>query len=89
MGGTDREESAANSAEWSGEETEELASEEEAETVGGLGGVGMMPTATEEGLERSGTENGPGCAAAGGGVTLDVTSKDADTAGAGGGGPGD
>ena len=36
--GTDQEESAAESAKWSGKDTEELATEEEAETAGGVGG---------------------------------------------------
>ena len=36
--GTDWEESAENSAKWSGVDTEELATEEEAETVEGRGG---------------------------------------------------
>ena len=44
----------------------------------------MTPTATSEELEGSGTENGPGGVAAGGGATSDATTGDADAAGAGG-----
>ena len=53
-GGTDTEGSAAKSAKWSGEETEESASEEEAETSGGEGEAGMMLTSTTEALEEGG-----------------------------------
>ena len=48
------EESAVDSAWWSGKETRELASEGEAETAGGSGEVGMTPTPTAEGPEGSG-----------------------------------
>ena len=40
MRGVGQEESADESSEWSGEESEGLATEEEATTVGGGGGVG-------------------------------------------------
>ena len=46
MGGNGQEESADESPEWSGEEAEELASEEEAETAGGAGEAGRALTAT-------------------------------------------
>ena len=49
---TDTEESAANSAKWIGEETEELASEEEAKTAGGEE-VEMTLPETSEVLEGS------------------------------------
>ena len=65
MGGSDTEESADESAEWRGEETEESASDEEAETAGGSGEFGMTMAATAEASEGSGAEYGPGCAAAG------------------------
>ena len=63
---------------------EELASEEEAKTAGGAGEVGMVQRETEEESEGSGAENGPGGSAAGGGATLEATSKDVDTGGVGG-----
>ena len=44
MGGTDMEESVADIVEWSREDTEESATEEEAETAGGSGEVGKMMT---------------------------------------------
>ena len=50
----DTKESAANSARWSGKETRELASEGEAETIGGSGEVRMTPTSIAEGPEGSG-----------------------------------
>ena len=49
----------------------------------GEGEIGMMLTPTEEESEGSGAEYGPGGAAAGGGATLDATSKNADRSGAG------
>ena len=58
--------------------------EEEDETVGGSGEVGQARTVTARELEGIGAESAPGGAAAGGGDTWDVTSKDADEAGAGG-----
>ena len=61
-----------------------MESEEEAETEGGPGAVGMTLKETAEELEGSDAEYGPGGAAAGGGATLDTKSKDADAAGAGG-----
>ena len=61
---------------------EESASEEENETTGGSGKIGMMSTATAEGLKESGAEKRPGSTAASGGATLDVTPEDADVAGA-------
>ena len=62
------EESSDESAKWSGEETEDLVSAEEAETVGGAGEAGRLLTETETAgkLERSGAEDAPGGAAAGG-----------------------
>ena len=61
-----------------------MASEEDIETVGGVGGVRTMQTTTIEVPEGSGAEDGPGGAAAEGGATSDAISKDADAAGAGG-----
>ena len=83
MGGTDTEESTADSAKYSGEETEDLASEGETQTAGGAGEVGTTATATEKRLGGSGAETVPGGAAAGGGATSDTTAAEADAAGAG------
>ena len=47
VSGTSMEESAAKSAKWSGEEMDELASEEEADTAEGAGEVGMTLMVTE------------------------------------------
>ena len=82
VGGTGPENSADESAEWSGEETEESASEEESDTTGGLGEVGMTLTVRAEESEVSGAEDGPRGAAAGRGASLDATSEDVDTEGA-------
>ena len=71
------------SAKWSGKETEESASEEDSETPGGAGNIGMTLTATEEESERSGAEDGPGGAVDGGVATSDTTSKDVNAARAG------
>ena len=79
------EESATESAEWIGEDTEESASEEEAETTGGRGWVGNTLTETAVASEGSGVENGPQGATDDGGGTPDATPKDADASGAGGG----
>ena len=54
MGGTGTEESAAESAKWSGKDTEELVSEEEANTAGGAGEVRRILTATTKESEGSG-----------------------------------
>ena len=64
--GTDQEESADESAEWSGADTEELVTEEEAETVGGLGG-GVQGGASGCRSPRDGWGGGRG--AGGGGET--------------------
>ena len=48
------EESVDKISEWIRGETEELVSEEEAETAGGEGEAGMMLTATTEALEEGG-----------------------------------
>ena len=50
--------------------------------MGRVAGVSQVRTATARELEGSGTEAAPGGTAAGGGDTWDVTSKDADEAGA-------
>ena len=47
--GTDREDSADESAKWGGVETEESETEEEAATAGGGGGVSMTRTVTARG----------------------------------------
>ena len=57
VGGTGLEESADESAKWSGEETEESASEEEVDTAGGVGMAGMTLRETEEGPEGSVAED--------------------------------
>ena len=75
--------SAANSAEWSIEETEELASEGEAETAGGTEEVEMTPMPTAEAPEGSGADTVPGDASSGGGATSYVTTVEADAAGVG------
>ena len=54
VGRIGKEESAANSAEWSREETEEEASEEESETRGGAGEAVRPLMATVRELEDSG-----------------------------------
>ena len=48
VGGTGPEESVYESAKWSGEETEESASEEDSETAGGSREVRMIHTTTAE-----------------------------------------
>ena len=77
------EESADKSAEWSGEDTEDLELEEEAETAGGAGEYGRPLKATVGKLEKSSAEDDPGGAAAGRGATANDTSTDANKAGAG------
>ena len=76
------EEKSDESAKWSGEETEELTSEKEDETVGGAEEAGspLMETAGES--EESGTEDDPGGVEAGEGATANATSADAAKAGA-------
>ena len=78
--------SADKSAEWIGEETEELESEseEESETAGGAGEAGRPLTATAGESDGSGAEDDPRDAAARGGATANVTSAAANKAGAGG-----
>ena len=78
------EESASDSAEWSGEDTDESACEEEAETPEGAGEVGKTPTETAVNSEGSGADNGLEGSTAGGGATSDATPEDADATGAGG-----
>ena len=82
-GGTRPKESVDESAKWSGKETEESASGEEAETARGEEEAVMTLTATAEESEGSGAEDGPGGAAASGGTSSDATSKEADAAGVG------
>ena len=82
MGKTGTEESVADSSKRSGEETEELESEEKAKIAGGRGEAEKTPTA--EGPERRSAETGPGSAVAVGGATFDTTSVEVDAAGAGG-----
>ena len=53
VGGTDTEESAVDNAKWSWEETEDLASEEEAKIAGGRE-VGVTQTEMTKRLEGSG-----------------------------------
>ena len=74
MDGTDREESADESAEWSGEEIEGSATEEEAHTAGG-GGGSQVRMATAQIPEGSGAVELPGGAAAGRGNTWDISSE--------------
>ena len=81
--GTDQKDSADKSAEWSGEETEGLAMEEEVDIAGGAREVVQALTVTAQELEGICMEAAPGGAAAGGGDTWDVTSENADEAGAG------
>ena len=57
-----------------------MKTEEEAETIGGVGEVGLTMVATSGESEGSGSEEGQGGAEAGKGVTLDTTSEDADAA---------
>ena len=59
------EEKADESAKWSRDETEELASEEEAETTGGVGEAGRTLMATAGESKGIGAEYEPGGAAAG------------------------
>ena len=84
VGWMDIEESTSNSIEWSGEETEELASEKESKTAGGAGEVRTTPTDTAVESEVSGADNNPEDATAGRGATLDATPEDVDAAGSGG-----
>ena len=86
MAGTDQEERADKSADWSGEEKEGSEMEEEADTMGGAEEAGRLLTAKVRESEGSGAEAAPGGAAAGKGNTWDVTSEDAvvDEAGTGG-----
>ena len=76
------EESAVKSAEWGGEETEEVVSEEEAETIGGSGKAERPLIVTGGESEESGVEDDPRVAAAGGSATDGATSTAADKAGA-------
>ena len=78
MGRIGPEKSADKSIEWSGKDTEEMSLEENSETAGGAGGVGMTLTSTAEESERSGAEDVPGGTVSGGGATLDATFEDAD-----------
>ena len=81
---TDREESANESAEWSGEDTEDSAMEEEDVTLGGACGISKTRTATLQGTQGSKSGPIPGGTAAGGGNTWEVTSAATDKAVSGG-----
>ena len=74
------EESIEKSAEWSGEDTEELVSEEEDAIAGGEGEADRLLTVTAGESAGSDTRDGPGGAVAGGGATADATSTAADEA---------
>ena len=78
------EESVDKISEWIRGETEELVSEEEAESAVGEEEVERTLTEMSEESEGSVAEDKPRVATAGGGATSDATSKDADAAGAGG-----
>ena len=82
VGGKVQEDSADESAMWAEEETKGSATEEEAETMRGVMEFGQALTAWES--EESGVEEVPGGAVASGGDTCELTSMDADAAGAGG-----
>ena len=77
-----QEEKADISAKWDGEKTKGSATEEEAETMRGVMEFGQALMAWES--EESGVEEVPGGAVASGGDTCELTSMDADAAGAGG-----
>ena len=81
---TDRQESADESAEWSGAETKKLATEEEAETAGGAGWVRVTRMKMARGSQGSGIGPLPGGTAANRGDTWVVTSAAADEVGVGG-----
>ena len=83
-GGRKTEESADESAEWEGEDTEDSALEEEDATAMGEGGARMQMKATAGGSEENGADEKQGSAAADGGDTGDATSAAADEAGLGG-----
>ena len=84
VGGKGQEKSADKSVKWSGEDTEGLVPEEEADTARGAGEVGQALTSTAWELEGSGVEEIPGGAAAVRGDTWEVTSEDVDAEGVGG-----
>ena len=80
--GTNLEESTDKSAKWSGKDTEESATEEEAETTGGSRGFSKIWTAKARGTQGNGEGPLPGGTEDGRGDTWDVTSAAADEAGA-------
>ena len=84
MYGIDREESVDESAKCRGEDPKGLATEEDTETAWGAGEIGQSPTAMARESEGSSSEAALGGTATGRGDTWDVTSEDADEAGAGG-----
>ena len=84
---TEREESANESAEWSGADTDKLATEDEAATTGGRGGgggVSEMRTTTEQGSQGSGAGPLTGATSDSRVNTWVVTSATADKVGVGG-----
>ena len=82
--GRKTEEREDESAEWGEEDTEELASEEEATTAMGAGEDGRPLTAKAGESEEISADGEPGGTAAGRGDTGDATSATADEAGSGG-----
>ena len=84
MGGSETEESADEIAEWWEEDTEDLASEEEAATEMGAGEAGILLTVTEGVTEESVEDGGPGSAAARGSNTGEGNCAASDKAGVGG-----
>ena len=84
MEGAGRRESADESAEWSGTDSEGSATEEEAETTGEAGGGSDIRTATAWEEQESGAGEKPWVRAAGGSKTGKATSAAANEAGEGG-----
>ena len=83
-GGCGKNKSADKTSEWSREETEESASEEEVDTAEGAGEARRPLTAAIGEYEESGVKDDPGGSAAGGGATANTTSMAANKDGAGG-----
>ena len=84
MEGTDWEESAEKSAEWSGEETEGSATDEEDETAGAARGVSKTRTEMAQVSKGNGAGKLSGSLASDKGDTWVVTSEDVDETGSGG-----
>ena len=80
--GSEREENSDESAEWGGEDMEEL--EEEEATEMGAGEAGILLTVTEGVTEESVEDGGPGSAAARGSNTGEGNCAASDKAGVGG-----